>query len=1440
MKKIILFFASVAAFTVLMLYFRNTLFSLGTVAGSFASVSILAIIVILIIINVFVIVYLFQANQKKIRVREETGNTGEIVKGVPEVGDRKTSFSVRTLRKSFADAVSTLKLTVSEADYRYSIPWYLLLGEAGSGTTTALHKSGLYLPAGSPFSGLRDGESTEKQPCNWWFFERGIVLDVAGEIFLRTDPGSMDRYTSDSRMWQSLIRMLQKYRPKRPIDGIVLTIPCTDLLPPEGQDSADSSAMLHNLTIKADLIHKKIWNLQKELGIRFPVYIMVSKCNMIKGFGSLCKEIPHAMSGNIFGWSNPYPLDRIYSSDWVREAFEQIGSELLCSKYELFAEGVEPQNRDGLFLLPGNFQSLSTPLQVCLDHIFAPTAYHEMFLLRGIYFIGGDGFFVKDLFDGKIFPESGIARPLKQTFISRNRRVIAFQTGAALISLILFAGLWWDSTRLSRESRKMEKFVAKISDNTQRLEKFVSRVNAGTVFPDPILHGKRLKTLSGLEWYAILQDSTENQVFTGAAEELIKGLSEVSSLKHTFIPVSFFSEIHGKNEKSMALAYNIFILKGMYLRLMQKTAHMFDTLKQNGPSAPAGKYEVFSIDGFPEFFHLKEFAEDFRELENYSYLYLNLDKSRDLRELGKTIQYLYDITLSDDFYKSGEYYQKALGEAQFEDKITPVFRFKHKMVTLPKFRGLYERVFTSNALLLHLQTLSLQLKNFAEKSRSSAYDEQLIRDILKTIAQTQALLQRAELKWIFTEHLHFGETFDNLLKSYGELRSFDPEFLQLLEKERKENFRELRQNLALQESALTGPLLKRDGGEIVNELSPAMLSLKTDLERLLEQKFMVMEKAHKYDVMIPAGMRIFWNIGVLNEAVQLFRPYEDFMKIGLKNFPKELRNSVQNVARSNLEKSLLDKVGEAIRTEPLPLEMSGYFQGSDVSAEIRNFKEAAKLLNALLLYSNQLDLTDLHYVLSDVLYNQPIRLLKIVDDYLSREDLYHTRGSDFSWWDGQIPLALAAFDVSDDEELKHYLKLQKERVAHLSFEYAEPVVSFLSASNIAKNRKEERLFLKWNRILAELDKYENKEPENSLIALEKFILFDMNSTRADNYFEKMGQADLDAQSGDIFLQKRNELRRKTVRRCRQLYTDVTALKYNAVRDIFDEKLAGRFPFSGIGDPDHITEVSADDIRDFYRVFDREAPVILAAIGKEGKFGVSAQHTIQFLERMKKVRQFFAHFLDLKAESAQPPLAQAPEQGKEGTPVAADGAANLPENIKLYDIPAFAFATDFRANQAEEVMGNRIIEWKLTCGEQMIAYGDEKTKGYWKLGSPISLSLRWARNGMDYPVFAGKFGQADSEGRTVTYRFENQWSLLRFLKAFDQSYAYQVTGSNVQKDHLLGFQINAERLGEDLQIADRYLTKVFMRLALEVPGKPGQTVVMPHFPDKAPVLNAEKE
>ena len=58
---------------------------------------------------------------------------------------------------------------------------------------------------------------------------------------------------------------------------------------------------------------------------------------------------------------------------------------------EMLAAGDEGYDRDGLFVFVTAFQELTEPLRGYLDHLFRPSAYHEAFFFRGLYFCGASG-----------------------------------------------------------------------------------------------------------------------------------------------------------------------------------------------------------------------------------------------------------------------------------------------------------------------------------------------------------------------------------------------------------------------------------------------------------------------------------------------------------------------------------------------------------------------------------------------------------------------------------------------------------------------------------------------------------------------------------------------------------------------------------------------------------------------------------------------------------------------------------------------------------------------------------------------------------------------------------------------------------------------------------------------------------------------------------------
>ena len=157
----------------------------------------------------------------------------------------------RELKQFFRYLLKQLRLHAPGRNYRYQIPWLLLIGETESGKSTLLAHNQLNQPLGAP--------KAPQGGCQVWFFDKGLVLEVGGQYILHKDSIS-----SDQAGWRTFLKLLHHYRPRRPIDAIILTIPCQELL-----NQQQNPELLQQ---KAEHLYQKLWEAQNSSGIRFPVY----------------------------------------------------------------------------------------------------------------------------------------------------------------------------------------------------------------------------------------------------------------------------------------------------------------------------------------------------------------------------------------------------------------------------------------------------------------------------------------------------------------------------------------------------------------------------------------------------------------------------------------------------------------------------------------------------------------------------------------------------------------------------------------------------------------------------------------------------------------------------------------------------------------------------------------------------------------------------------------------------------------------------------------------------------------------------------------------------------------------------------------------------------------------------------------------------------------
>ncbi len=362
-----------------------------------------------VIVAVFVLYKLLRWFQARARNRRMT-------RGLAQAEDpleAQTKTEVATLNQVFDQALQELKKARLGEHGRvdlYQLPWYVIIGPPGAGKTTALVNSGLNFPLAKRLGTSKIKGVGGTRNCDWWFTDQAVLLDTAGRY---TTQDSQE--TVDSAAWLAFLKLLKKYRRQRPINGVLVAVSCGDLLT---QDEAQRSA--HALTIR-----KRIQELHEHLGIRFPVYVLLTKIDLLAG----CMEFFDDLDGEGRSqvWGMTFPLDKLTPDDdgvvgRFSSEFDLLQQRLEQRLLKRLQDERDPARRDLIYLFPQQFASLKRLAQEFLDELFQPNRFEQRTLLRGVYFTSGtqEGHPIDRLM-GALAATFGIARQNLARFSGKGR-----------------------------------------------------------------------------------------------------------------------------------------------------------------------------------------------------------------------------------------------------------------------------------------------------------------------------------------------------------------------------------------------------------------------------------------------------------------------------------------------------------------------------------------------------------------------------------------------------------------------------------------------------------------------------------------------------------------------------------------------------------------------------------------------------------------------------------------------------------------------------------------------------------------------------------------------------------------------------------------------------------------------------------------------------------
>ncbi|MES2814905.1 MAG: type VI secretion system membrane subunit TssM [Pseudomonadota bacterium] len=273
--------------------------------------------------------------------------------------------NVAEINTKFASVLTEMKRSkLGGKKFLRDMPWYVIIGPPGSGKTTALRQSGLHFPVDLS-DDLKGVGGTRN--CDWFFTEDAVLVDTAGRyVQQQSDP------EVDSAEWLGFLDMLKKHRGKRALNGVILTLSLKELL------AGEAAVREHGREIR-----KRLAELRERLQIHLPVYLMLTKVDLVPGFEAFFGTLPTKDREQV--WGATLPTDARIDRTTIERETKALLANLETRLASRMAEDVPLEQRAEVFRFPSQVERLEAPLKLLIDTVFGESRYEESPWLRGFY-----------------------------------------------------------------------------------------------------------------------------------------------------------------------------------------------------------------------------------------------------------------------------------------------------------------------------------------------------------------------------------------------------------------------------------------------------------------------------------------------------------------------------------------------------------------------------------------------------------------------------------------------------------------------------------------------------------------------------------------------------------------------------------------------------------------------------------------------------------------------------------------------------------------------------------------------------------------------------------------------------------------------------------------------------------------------------------------------
>lgn len=408
---------------------------------------------------------------------------------------------VQAQERDLDNSLSILQANLKGRNALYQLPWYLVLGQENAGKTSFVNRSSqsFSLTGEVKASSRRMQEDPDRiYRIDWWIGDQGVLIDPPGELISQPrvaapadsdQPGEEGDHQAAAqpaaasvlpedihpRLWDGFVAWLGRNRSRRPLNGVVLIVSLVTLL---NQQPSDRKAL-------ASLLRARLVELSRQLGTRPPLYVVLSKFDLLEGFEPLFARLPKSVREDIFGFT--FTLDSLQNYDaWLDELgarYDEFLKRLNEQVFDALADVSELAQREALYSLVRQLTGMRPLLLEFLSDILGSDRYMTPALPRGVFlssvyqqgvltnaFVASASqnydirepvpnmhpsgramvYFAQQLFQRVIYPESGLAGDNPRVLADK-KRALAVRFGVASLGCSVLIGAWYHYYSVNRD-----------------------------------------------------------------------------------------------------------------------------------------------------------------------------------------------------------------------------------------------------------------------------------------------------------------------------------------------------------------------------------------------------------------------------------------------------------------------------------------------------------------------------------------------------------------------------------------------------------------------------------------------------------------------------------------------------------------------------------------------------------------------------------------------------------------------------------------------------------------------------------------------------------------------------------------------------------------------------------------------------------------------------